>query len=228
MPNGHRYFRFQGDEAAGSQFARADSNWIYYYNYQSQDMPFYKRNASVGEDWVVNLGRWFSVTYIGRDTISVFGRQTFVQGYHLDGLAVMYVYLSDKFGPFFIEDLYDPPGISVTERRLIGAIIADTVYGTVVAVRQPDEIPSGFTLNQNFPNPFNPSTAIEFSIPHPTAGTLKVFDVLGREVETLYSGELQPGHHSVKWRPSAAASGLYFYRLQTPEFVETKGMSLLK
>lgn len=146
----------------------------------------------------------------------------------MDGLAITYVFLSDKFGPIFIEDLFDPPGIYVTERRLIGAVIADTVYGTVVSVREPYEIPSGFSLKQNFPNPFNPKTTIEFSIPHTSMVTLKVFDLLGREVEVLHSGELQVGTQSVAWEPHTAASGVYFYRLQTPDFVETKSMLVLR
>jgi hypothetical protein len=83
-------------------------------------------------------------------------------------------------------------------------------------------------LNQNYPNPFNPATTFSFSLQSRSFVSLKVFDLLGREVATIVSEDLSSGNYSRQWNASAAPSGTYFYRLQTGSFVETKKLVLLK
>jgi len=106
------------------------------------------------------------------------------------------------------------------------------------------ELPMIFNLFQNYPNPFNPSTKIKFAIPtspskmeRGTEGeekvTLTIYDVLGREVATLVNEKLQPGTYEVEWpAPSGNASdfpsGVYFYKLETGDFSQTKKMVLMK
>jgi len=90
------------------------------------------------------------------------------------------------------------------------------------------EIPKDFSLLQNYPNPFNPSTAIRYQIPSQNHVTLKVYDVLGREVATLVNEEVKPGSYEVTWDATAFASGVYFYRLQTNDFVQTRKLVLLR
>ncbi len=87
-----------------------------------------------------------------------------------------------------------------------------------------------YSLNQNYPNPFNPATEIRFSIPAGTNGyaSLRVFDVLGREVATLVDGVETPGHRSVQWDATGAASGVYLYRLTAGTFVGTKKCVVLR
>ena len=90
--------------------------------------------------------------------------------------------------------------------------------------------PSSFKLNQNFPNPFNPVTSISFSIPRSSFITLKVFNLLGEEIQTLIEGEVAPGSYKTVWNGSQQSSGMYFYQLKifnSPGsgeqlFVETK------
>jgi len=89
-------------------------------------------------------------------------------------------------------------------------------------------IPSNFSLLQNYPNPSNSSTTICFSLPRREHVTLKVFDVLGREIATLINGELNPGEHSVVYDTKNLPSGVYFYHLTTPTFSQTKSMEVLK
>lgn len=91
-----------------------------------------------------------------------------------------------------------------------------------------NEIPGGFSLLQNYPNPFNPSTKIKFQIPK--SGNIKIiiFDVLGKEVETLIDQQLQPGVYEVEWDASGSAGGQYFYRLESESFVETRKMIVVK
>jgi hypothetical protein len=83
-------------------------------------------------------------------------------------------------------------------------------------------------LHQNYPNPFNPATTISYDLPTRSHVTLKIFNVLGREVATLVNGEIEAGRHQVRWNADRLASGVYFYRLRAGEFVENRKMILLK
>lgn len=85
-----------------------------------------------------------------------------------------------------------------------------------------------FTLDQNFPNPFNPNTLIKYSIPKSSQVSLKIFNTLGQEMETLVNEEKQVGTYEVNWNASNLQSGVYFYRLQAGDFIQTKKMILLK
>jgi N-acetylneuraminic acid mutarotase len=89
-------------------------------------------------------------------------------------------------------------------------------------------IPLGYTLSQNYPNPFNSSTIICFSSPKSSFVTLKMYDLLGQEIETLVSGQRSEGDHRVKWTAKELPSGIYFYRLQAGEFGQTKKLILHK
>lgn len=95
-------------------------------------------------------------------------------------------------------------------------------------VTEHPEQPSGFALHQNYPNPFNPTTTIRYSLPsHEGDGvrshvTLKVFDVLGREVATLVDDKQEPGEHTTVWNPGQISSGVYFYRLVVGQHVEIR------
>ncbi|MEK7671647.1 MAG: T9SS type A sorting domain-containing protein, partial [Bacteroidota bacterium] len=80
----------------------------------------------------------------------------------------------------------------------------------------------------NYPNPFNPSTLIRFSVPIGEKVSLKVFDMTGKEVATLADGILEAGSHSMKFDASRLASGTYFYRLTTARYTETRKMLLVK
>jgi hypothetical protein len=89
-------------------------------------------------------------------------------------------------------------------------------------------IPTSYSLSQNYPNPFNPTTNVQFSIIKVQFVTLKVFDLLGQEVATLVNEQLEPGTYNVDWNASQFTSGIYFYRLQTKGFTDTKKLILLK
>ncbi len=89
-------------------------------------------------------------------------------------------------------------------------------------------VPDKFSLSQNYPNPFNPATTIKFDIRTPAFTKLSVFDVLGREIKTLVNEELKTGSYSLVFDGSEFNSGVYFYRLTSGDFVETKRMLLVK
>ena len=98
------------------------------------------------------------------------------------------------------------------------------------AVEEPGtiSIPSRIILQQSYPNPFNPIATISFSIPEKSFVSLKVFDLLGREVSDIVSEELPAGNYSRQWNANKIASGIYFYRLEVGTFAETKKLVLLR
>ena len=104
---------------------------------------------------------------------------------------------------------------------------------TLVGIADRQVIPKKFELFQNYPNPFNPATTINYSIPafetgHAPSVHLKVFDILGREVASLVNETKTPGNYKVNFNASNLASGVYFYRLQAGNFIQTKKMILMK
>ena len=100
--------------------------------------------------------------------------------------------------------------------------------GVISSVDPVSSVPSDFTLYQNHPNPFNPSTVIRFSLPENSDVSLKVFDMLGREVSTIVSSPLSAGIHEFSFEGDNIAGGVYFYTLQAGDFRQTKKMLLVK
>jgi photosystem II stability/assembly factor-like uncharacterized protein len=90
------------------------------------------------------------------------------------------------------------------------------------------QIPEKFNLSQNFPNPFNPVTNIEFDIPKYSSVTLKIFDISGRTIDKLVNNNLNAGHYSVQWNATKYSSGAYFYRLEADDYKDVKRMMLVK
>ena len=90
------------------------------------------------------------------------------------------------------------------------------------------EIPSSFSLSQNYPNPFNPSTTIKFALSKTTIVKVSVCDITGKELEVLVNEKLQTGTYQTIWNGERFSSGVYFYKIQTDEFVQTKRMLMIK
>ena len=104
---------------------------------------------------------------------------------------------------------------------------ADEFTATAVNERE-GVLPSTFTLFQNYPNPFNPSTTISYQLPIQSHVTLKVFDILGREVANLVDAVQEPGYKSVQFDASGLASSVYFYRLQAGQFSAVQRLLLMR
>ena len=98
----------------------------------------------------------------------------------------------------------------------------------VTTLNEENTVPSKFELMQNYPNPFNPSTSIEYSVPSNEYVLLKVYDLLGNEVNTLVNERQSAGNYEVNFDASNLASGIYFYRIQSGSFIQTKKLMLLK
>ena len=117
---------------------------------------------------------------------------------------------------------------SLTQRTaLMGGIVQYFETANPVNAR-PNSSPGTYSLEQNYPNPFNPATQIRFTAAHDGFVSLKVYDVLGKEVATLVGAEKTAGSYSVRWDAGNFPSGVYFYRLKTGEFTDTKKLILMK
>lgn len=123
----------------------------------------------------------------------------------------------NDFGVLFLA--YTPTGNKVYWDRF-SAVTGIIPTGNTVADK--------YELKQNYPNPFNPTTNISFNIPKNSFVSLKVFDIMGREVAKLVSGNMERGNYSVKFDAKKLSSGVYFYKLDADNFSEVKKMSLIK
>lgn len=106
-------------------------------------------------------------------------------------------------------------------------------YSDIVEVELESNLPTEYSLEQNYPNPFNPSTTIKFDLPKQQKVSLKIYNILGSEVVTLVNEEKEAGRYALQWNGRNSfggriASGLYIYRIKTPEFTSTKKMLMLK
>jgi hypothetical protein len=98
----------------------------------------------------------------------------------------------------------------------------------VSGVDDESEIPTAFALRQNYPNPFNPSTRITMALPRETEVRVEVFNSAGELVEVVHDGHMPAGYHTLTFDASRLASGVYFYRMRTPEHTAVRRMVLLR
>jgi hypothetical protein len=153
------------------------------------------------------------------------------------------------FMPVYAEDNLSEAGTGMANGELIylevngkpvNETLAWTTHGDRIEVNSltaksnsSELLPESFGLFQNYPNPFNPTTTISFNMPYRTNARLEIYNVLGRLVAVPFDGIAGSGHNQVTWNGTNSAgekvsSGIYFYRLSTEEFTETKKMMLLK
>lgn len=139
------------------------------------------------------------------------------------------------------QDESDGSMITASGYSNVELYLNELVQGNVTAIEPEDDIPSGFSLEQNYPNPYNPETTIKFSIPFTASMdvetghasslrtvSLKVYDVLGREIATLVNETKAPGNYEIKFNGAGLASGIYFYRIQAGSFSAIRKMILMK
>ena len=205
--------------------------------------------ASVGPEFVAGLadGRSYRSTNGGTSWIEIGA------GLATDAVWGLYVHVSSAgtgaafllaatgHGAFFSADTGRSwSSIGLADQRLAsimvstGQIFAGGDYGglwrrplsEILALIPPP--PVEFSLEQNYPNPFNSGTVIRFSLARAGFATLKIYDVLGREVASLVSGRLDAGSHFEGWTAAGVGSGIYFCRLRAEGFVDTKKLILLR
>jgi hypothetical protein len=131
--------------------------------------------------------------------------------------------------PPSIPDMITPPQLhlNISERPDTSRSI-NLIYEPMSVGDGGGSLPKAFTLNQNYPNPFNARTIIQYSLPQDAHVNIEIYDLLGREVETVLDGDQQAGYYQVTWNASYRPSGIYFYRIKADDFTEMKKMLLLK
>ncbi|MBK7229800.1 MAG: T9SS type A sorting domain-containing protein [Ignavibacteriales bacterium] len=146
-----------------------------------------------------------------------------------DGNSFIILNTSGTIDSNFVSlDIQDGLYLSVIKNSNNITLVIDSVGVLDVEEINDGEIVNDFSLSQNYPNPFNPSTNIQFALPHSGYVTLEIFSVTGERVDVLISEELNAGKYNYEWNGSNLTSGIYFYRLNAGNFVETRKMILLK
>jgi len=138
-------------------------------------------------------------------------------------------WLQDNSGlpPHWVWSLVVSPAGFVFAGTDSGGIFRTIQPVTAVESQRPS-LPTSFVLGQNYPNPFNPSTTIRYGLPSRSQVTLAVYNTLGQQVATLVEGEQESGYHEVQFDASGLASGVYMYRLQAGDFVQSLKLTLLR
>ena len=162
---------------------------------------------TLAEDGSVTSEEIF-LNYVGNGRATVVGL-----AFGPDGL-----YFTDLYG----EDGFDSNGLTHSN------VYRVSYHPTKVARNSESSALTQFTLAQNYPNPFNPTTAIEFSIPESGFITLRIFNILGKEITTLIAERLTKGINKVMWNAHGLPSGVYLYQLQVADFVKTKKLMLIR
>ncbi len=172
------------------------------------------------------------IRYYGSDTLSVFNTVKLVKVFWGGGIPSFAFYLAEDIGPIKIVNDQSWVIPSVYNYNLNYAKINGIEYGQVVSASVVNpQLPTKFFLSQNYPNPFNPITTIEFQIASASGGgfvSLKVYDILGREVATLVNEEKHAGNYEVTFDGSGLSSGIYFYKFNTENYTSVKKMILMK
>jgi hypothetical protein len=114
------------------------------------------------------------------------------------------------------------------EKQLKDILLISSTNSDKKVMEGNTSLPMNYSLSQNYPNPFNPTTKISFALQKQEFVSLKIYDITGREIQTLVNEVKQAGYYSVNFNGSSLASGVYFYRLQSGDFVQTKRMVLIK
>jgi hypothetical protein len=209
-----------------------DDNKFYASSYQPFSNPVF--NGYLADDTCVVGGLSPQCYYIFYETI--FSQIQFCQMYkdiwfHMGTYVGNFTYTANNIGIYLKLRIASSYGFSERDSiSLIGFIHNGILIGDSILtdIADPKPIDYAFDLAQNFPNPFNPSTVISYQLQVTSNVTLKVYDILGREVATLVNEEKPAGNYDVQFTSNGLTSGIYFYKLKTGNYSETKKMILIR
>jgi len=235
--SGRAAIDIQDNSGVASSFYHTGSYNVSGFGTQEVDFYFYAVSMENGEDfWVqyYNGSSWQTVASLVRGTN--FNNSTFYHvvvtipssGYNFPTNAKLRFMCdaSDNNDDVYIDDV-EWRGLSTVTAT--GGVNLLAVSGpTDVLAEATPEMPDEFRLSQNYPNPFNPVTEISFALPTAMNVRLDIYNVLGQRVTTLVDAHLEAGEHACQWDASQHSSGVYFYRLQTDDIIETRKMVLMK
>ncbi|MGB5289332.1 MAG: Omp28-related outer membrane protein, partial [Ignavibacteriaceae bacterium] len=218
-------------EAGGqSQFAQSFFNNYLHANYVADSGPSYFFTGYTGDP--ITDGISFSINAVytrSPDEISPFDANTSPIIKYGSGPAINSVKADDGNYKvvFFGIGLEQIDAVNIID-SLVARSVRWLTEGIVLDNPIEESVPVSFTLEQNYPNPFNPATTITYSIPKESQVSLKIYDVMGREIVEVVNSKQSPGSYNVEFDAASLASGTYFYKLTAGEFVSVKKMVLLK
>lgn len=218
-----------------TRFNAADSFYYNYsenYNYNNGDIPIYKLNCALGDTFSYPLNQFarFTKEVIDAYETNVFDTIVTIKIIHWSagGLVEGTEIWTDEFGLLYRDQSSEG---FVIDFVLRGCIIKGKAYGDTTYTVNVDDEPNNyfdFKLFQNFPNPFNPSTNIEYQLNKYSFVSLIVYDLLGNEIAILVNEEKYPGKYSTRFIGSNLTSGIYFYKLTIGGNTKVRKMMLLK
>ena len=201
---------------------------LHNYNYPHQDSSLGLYSYDNGNTWnnlnvsslgsrVNSVGFYSDLIVVGTDTSGVFLSYDFGNNWISISAG-----LSDKVIKGIV---VHPDGLLLCGTESEGIYLADL---NSTGVDDMNNLPLVFSINQNYPNPFNPTTNIRYSIPNSENVQIKIYDLLGRELQTLVNEFKQAGTYELEFDATDISSGVYFYRIQAGDYVDTKKMVLLR
>jgi photosystem II stability/assembly factor-like uncharacterized protein len=229
-------------QGAGILNILASDSTIYACGGSTQDSVFVYRSTNKGINWSFVPSRLSYQQYGNKTCFTAFGNLLFVTTGTSSTPLIAKVLVSANFGASW-QDLSEgipsnlPFPLSLTVKDSIvfasfgaaNGVWKRSIVGLYAAVpKSPDRNASTFSLSQNYPNPFNPTTVISYQLVGSSQVSLKVYDVLGREVATLVNEHKAAGSYEARFDAGKLASGIYFYKLQAGSFVQAKKMLLVK
>ena len=209
--------RINGGIVAGdSLFFWARSTDLATANFPDSIRVMYSANDSVPS------GNW---TELGRFHLVNPAPNAINNGYLLYGLNAP---ATSVIGRFAIRYCVADGGLNGSNSDFMAIDAANIVRTSIGITEINSNVPNEYMLNQNFPNPFNPVTKINFAIPKPGFVSLKIYDLLGKEVSTLVNQNLHSGNYSVDFNGINLSSGVYLYKIESDNFTSVKKMMLVK
>ncbi len=241
MINGRTYYFAHGlynkwlrlDSTTGSLYSYDSTGSCSFYSFENfEDSLRAKINDLNG-----NMCKTSSSRCNDTSSMTVFGEQTYRKNFRWSisipmGGASTNLTFTKKFGytkytySYFLQSNFTSESLNLKGCRINGIVYGDTSLTNVNIIT--NEIPISFSLHQNYPNPFNPSTKIKFDVPKGSLVKLKIYDVLGREVAELVNEKLNAGVYEYEWNGISLPSGVYFYKIEAENYIETKRMVLIK
>ncbi len=239
LPDGNHLVRFSPSQIPGSEFLINTSNFeVKVPSFDSSLV--YKLNAKLGDSWFLDSENNEKVKVIDVDTTTIFGKISILKVFDFwiysypDSLWIVRDYLASDFG--FIRQ--DVEGGCLNGNQSIYCAVIDSVqYGNCIYLSLNDDtfdkIISGFELFQNFPNPFNGTTKINYRLPRSVFVNLSIYDNNGRKIATLINNVQHRGQYDVVWEGKdshgrVVGSGVYVYTLNAGAFKKSGKMILIK
>ncbi len=235
LDNGQKYFVIE--EQSEKYFERYDSTetkvWMYYKFFEAnenQEFLSYDLTTVRGDVFKALFSDYFFDISLDFEHVNDSYKHIFNENRHLKYFETYNygVVLAKGLGIIEKDEGWD---YGVRKTTLKGCVIDGIAYGDtslVVSVENEEDLQTKFSLSQNYPNPFNPTTRIKYQVASIENVSLKVYDSLGREIKTLINKPMQPGEYEVEFDATGLPSGVYFYRLSSGSFSQTRKMLLIK